>query len=130
MSKFIYVAGAAMALALSAGAVSAQTPQASPPAATQSTYTDAQLQAFAAASLEIDPISRALPTANDEQRAAATAQIREILQRHGMDAETYNAIAAQAQTDAALAQRVASLQTQGAAHAHEGAPAAEPATPN
>lgn len=79
MSKFIYVAGAAMALALSAGAVSAQTPQASPPAATQSTFTDAQLQAFAAASLEIDPISRALPTANDEQRAAATAQIREIL---------------------------------------------------
>jgi hypothetical protein len=127
MSKFIHAAGAAMALVLSAGVANAQTPQTAPPAATQGAYTEAQLQAFAAASLEVDPISRSLPSANAEQRTQATVQIREILQRHNIDSQTYNAIAARAQTDPALAQRIAALQTQG--HGAHGAPSTQPAPP-
>jgi len=75
------------------------------------TFTDATLQAFAAASVEIDPISRNLATATPEQRTQATEQIREILQRHNLDSATYNAIAARAQTDQALAARIASLRS-------------------
>jgi hypothetical protein len=72
--------------------------------------TDAQLHAFAAASLEIDPISRAAASAPPEQRQQAATQIRAILARHNLDSETYNGIAARAQTDAALAARIAQLQ--------------------
>lgn len=122
MQQFVFAAGAAIALAMSAGSAHAQTP-AAPPAAAQAAYTDAQLRAFAAASLEIDPISRTLPSASAEQRTQATAQIRSILARHQIDAATYNAIAARAQTDAAFAQRIASLQVQ---HQHGAAPPTAP----
>jgi hypothetical protein len=119
------LAGAVLALALSAGAAVAQTTTPAPPsAAGPATYSDAQLQSFAAASLEIDPISRALPSANDEQRTQATTQIREILQRHSIDSATYNAIAAQAQTDSALAARITAFQV-----AAQPAPMAPPRTP-
>ena len=105
------VLAAAAALALPAGALAqAQPKQATPaPQAQASAYSDAQLRAFAAASTEIDPISRALPDASAEQRSAAAGQIRSILQRHNIDSATYNAIAAQAQTDAALAARINAL---------------------
>jgi hypothetical protein len=73
------------------------------------TFTDATLRAFAAASVEIDPLSRNLATATPEQRTAATEQIRQILQRNNLDSATYNAIAARAQADPALASRIASL---------------------
>ena len=98
-------------MALPAGALAqAQPKQATPaPQAQASAYSDAQLRAFAAASTEIDPISRALPDASTEQRSAAAGQIRSILQRHNIDSATYNAIAAQAQTDAALAARINAL---------------------
>jgi hypothetical protein len=73
------------------------------------TYTDAQLRSFAAAAVEIDPISRTLPTATAEQRTAAVTQIRAILARNNLDETTYNAIAAQAQADPALAARIRTL---------------------
>ena len=118
MTKFSYL-GAALALALSTGAAMAQTP-ASPPAATQSSFSDAQLQAFAAASLEIDPISRALPSATAAQRTQATTQIRTILQRHNIDSATYNAIAARAQSDQEFAARIQTLHRQAQAPATSG----------
>jgi hypothetical protein len=73
------------------------------------TFTDETLRAFAAASVEIDPISRNIATQTPEQRAASTEQIRQILQRNNLDSATYNAIAARAQADPALASRIASL---------------------
>lgn len=73
------------------------------------TFSDETLRAFAAASLEIDPISRALTGQTPEQQAQATEQIRQILQRNNIDSATYNAIAARAQTDPTLAARIASL---------------------
>jgi hypothetical protein len=73
------------------------------------TFSDETLRAFAAASVEIDPISRTLATQTAEQRAASTEQIRQILQRNNIDSATYNAIAARAQADPALASRIASL---------------------
>jgi hypothetical protein len=74
-------------------------------------FTDAQLRSFASASAEIDPISRALPSASAEQRTAPAAQIRTILQRNNIDSATYNAIAAQAQRDPALVARINGLRT-------------------
>jgi hypothetical protein len=88
--------------------VAPQQPTAAP---TTGTYSDAQLQAFAAASLEIDPISRTLAGATPDQEATAATQIRAILQRHNLDGETYNTIASRAQADPALAARVAAFQT-------------------
>lgn len=73
------------------------------------TFSDATLRAFAAASVEIDPINRTIATATPEQRTQATEQIRQILQRNNIDSATYNAIAARAQTDTALAARIAAL---------------------
>ena len=107
------VLAAAAALAFPAGALAqAQPKQSTPPAQAQAgAYTDAQLRAFAAASAEIDPISRTLPSASAEQRAAAAVQIRGVLQRNNIDSATYNAIAAQAQTDAALVARINALRT-------------------
>jgi hypothetical protein len=72
-------------------------------------YSDAQLQSFIAASREIDPINAQLATATPEQRAAATEQIRAILTRNNIDANTYNSIAAQAQANAELANRIRTL---------------------
>lgn len=87
---------------------------ASPPGSTTSTptsFTDAQLRSFAAAAKEIQPINAQLTSGTPEQRAAATAQVRQILARNNLDGATYNAIAAQAHADPALAQRIAALST-------------------
>jgi hypothetical protein len=73
------------------------------------TFSDETLRAFAAASVEIDPISRSLANATPEQQTQATEQIRQILQRNNLDSATYNAIAARAQRDPALAARIAEL---------------------
>ncbi len=128
MSRFSLLAVAALAIALSAcasqrsddtpsAAPAAQAQAAAPAAATPATaptqpgtYTDDQLRAFVAASTQIEPISRSLPTATAEQRTAATDQIRTILQTNNIDADTYNAIATQARTDAALSARISALQ--------------------
>ncbi|HJS81019.1 MAG TPA: DUF4168 domain-containing protein [Vitreimonas sp.] len=73
------------------------------------TFSDAQLQAFVSASAEIDPLNRQIASASAEQRTQIGAQIRAALQRYNLDIETYNAIAARAQTDQALGQRIAQL---------------------
>jgi hypothetical protein len=78
------------------------------------TFTDANLRAFAAASVEIEPINRSLATASAEQRTQATERIRAILARHNLDGATYNAIAARAQSDPAFAARIRALHEQAA----------------
>jgi hypothetical protein len=60
--------------------------------------------------LEIDPISRGLANATPAEQTQAANQIREILERNNLDGATYNAIVAQAQTDAELSARIAALQ--------------------
>ena len=72
-------------------------------------FSDAQLQAFVAASAEIDPLNRAVAAAPEAERAQIGAQIRAALERHSLDIETYNGIAARAQTDQQLAARIAQL---------------------
>lgn len=71
--------------------------------------TDAELRAFAAASLEIGPLAQTLSTATPEQQQQVGEQIRAILARHGISYETYNGIASQAQSDAALAAQINAL---------------------
>lgn len=89
----------------------AQTSPAQAEAAANATFTDAQVTAFAAASTEIDPISQRLANATEAQRTEGATQIRAILQRHSLDAATYNAIATQAQTDTALQARINAART-------------------
>ena len=89
----------------------ATTPPAATTPATPGTYTDAQLRSFVTASAEIDPLNRQLATATGEQRAAIVGQIRASLERNTIDSATYNAIASQAQTDTALAARIAALRS-------------------
>lgn len=98
------VAAAAAAPALQA---QPQQPVAPPPQTTTGAFTDAQVQSFAAASFEIDPINRQLATATPEQRTQAAEQIRAILTRNNLDGATYNAIATAAQSDQALSARIA-----------------------
>jgi hypothetical protein len=99
----------------------AQTAQATPPAipppaatpatpAAPTTFTDAQLQSFVTASQQIQPLNAQLATATPEQRTALAGQIRGVLQQNNLDGATYNAIATQAQSDQALAARLAALQ--------------------
>ncbi len=73
------------------------------------TFADSNLRTFAAASVEIDPITQSLSTATPEQQAQATEQIRQILDRNNLDSTTYNAIAARAQAEPAFAQRIQML---------------------
>ena len=93
----------------SAQTTTPQAAQPTTPPAQPASYTDAQLRSFAAAALEIQPITQTLPTATPEQRTAAADQIRAILTRHNLDGATYNAIAAQAQADPAFAARIVAL---------------------
>jgi hypothetical protein len=86
---------------------SAQTTPSTP--AGSGTYTDAQLRSFAAASHAIEPLTPQLQSTTPAVKAAAVEQVRTILARNNLDAPTYNAIAAQAQADPALAQRIAAL---------------------
>ncbi len=90
-------------------ATPAPEPAAPPTASAPTTYTDAQLRSFAAAAHDIQPLNAQLTSGTPEQRAAATAQVRSILQRNNLDGATYNAIAAQAQSDPAFAARIAAL---------------------
>ncbi|HRO03492.1 MAG TPA: hypothetical protein PLS69_07815 [Terricaulis sp.] len=111
MSRFTWLGAAALTMALgvampAAAQTEAETPAAEAQAQSPQVFTDAQVSAFAAASAEVDPISRTLSSATAEQRAEATTQIRAILERHNIDADTYNAIATQAQGDQALAARI------------------------
>jgi uncharacterized protein DUF4168 len=78
--------------------------------AAPASYTDAQLRSFSTAATAIEPISRGITASSTaEQRTQASTQIRAILQRNNLDSTTYNAIAAQAHTDTALAARIRTL---------------------
>ena len=77
--------------------------------AAPATYTDAQLRSFAAAAHDIQPLNTQLTSGTPEQRTAAVTQVRAILQRNNLDEATYNAIAAQAQSDPAFAARISAL---------------------
>jgi hypothetical protein len=72
-------------------------------------FTDAQLQAFVAAGIEIQPLNQQLATATPEQRTAIAEQIRGVLQRNNLSIEAYNGIAAQAQDDPELAARITAI---------------------
>lgn len=108
MSRFTWLGAAALTIALGAAMpAAAQTTEAPPAQAQQpAAFTDAQISAFAAASQEIDPISRRLASATPEERAEGATEIRAILTRHNLEAETYNAIATQAQNDTGLQARI------------------------
>lgn len=101
---------AALTLALSvlAAAVGAHSDAALAQPAQQA-FTDAQVRAYVAASEEIEPISERVAEMTPEQRLQATAQIRGVLQRHGLTGDEYAAIDAQAGADAGLAQRIAAV---------------------
>ena len=103
--------------------------QPNPPAAqtqASATYTDAQLQAFVAASTEVQPLTEGLAAATPEARTATTAQIGAALERHNISAQAYNDIATRAQTDTALAGRINTLRQAGEAHPDHPTPPASP----
>jgi len=83
------------------------TPSTTP--AAPATYTDAQLRSFAMAARQIQPLNAQLTSGTPQQRTAAAAQVRTILQQNNLDSATYNAIAAQAQSDPAFAARISAL---------------------
>lgn len=121
MSRFLWLSAAALTIALGAAMPAAAQTQAAPPAqAQQQTFTDAQVSAFAAASVEIDPISRSLANGTAEQRTQGATQIRGILQRHNLEADVYNAIATRAQSDTALAARIQAARPTGAQETPQG----------
>jgi hypothetical protein len=113
MPRTSWFGGAAAALVLACPLTAVAQQPAAPPSQAQpaqpGTFTEAQLRSFAAASVEVDPLSRSLASATAEQRTQIAGQIRTALQRRNLDADTYNAIAARAQTDTQLAARIAAL---------------------
>lgn len=108
MSRFTWLSAAALTIALGAAMPAAAQEAEAPPAQAeqQAAFTDAQIGAFAAASQEIDPISRRIANATPEERTEGAIEIRAILTRHSLEADTYNAIATQAQNDAGLQARI------------------------
>jgi hypothetical protein len=80
------------------------------PTAQTAGFTDQQLRSFVEASSEVQPLTEGLASATPDVRQRNTAAISAALQRHGIDAETYNRIATTAQTDTALAARISALQ--------------------
>ncbi|MEZ5955788.1 MAG: hypothetical protein R3C27_01050 [Hyphomonadaceae bacterium] len=79
---------------------------------TPDTFSETNLRAFAAASIEIEPVTAGLATATPEQQAQATEQIRQILERNNLDSAAYNAIATRAQAEPAFAQRIQEVHRQ------------------
>lgn len=101
----------------------------SPPAAqaAAASYTDAQLNAFIAASLEVQPLTERLPGQTSAQQAQTSAEISAALQRHAITSTTYNEIARRAQTDETLTARINMLRE--AHSAQDSNHAAPPASP-
>lgn len=75
------------------------------------TVTDEKLAAFVAASREIQPLTANLASASEAERAQVATQIGAILDRNNIDSNLYNAIALAAQSDPALAARIAAVAT-------------------
>lgn len=100
----------------------AQPEQPAEPAAPEpSAMTDAQLRAFIAAEAEIGPAiaphTTALQSGTPAEQAAAREAIETavvpILERHGLDGPTYNAIAREAQQNEQFNLRLAALRESG-----------------
>jgi hypothetical protein len=83
----------------------------SPASSQPGAISDAQLRGFLTASREIEPLTGPLQSGTPEQREQAATQIRASLARNGLDADTYNAIAQQLQTDTVLQARARALQS-------------------
>jgi hypothetical protein len=103
-------------------AAEAAPPAASPPSMApgpQMAYSDEQLRNFIRANSEVSAIASrhtsVLQSGSPEQKAAARAQIQSealpVLQRHNLDAQTYNAIANAARTDPSVQARLAQLRS-------------------
>lgn len=75
-----------------------------------SSFTDEQLQHYAAARAEIEPLQAGLASQTPEQQQQTTTQIAQVLERHGITAEDFNAISRAASTDRTLASRIAAAQ--------------------
>ncbi|MBL8548483.1 MAG: DUF4168 domain-containing protein [Hyphomonadaceae bacterium] len=93
------------------------------PTPTPGAFSDSQVQSFARASVEVDQVQSrhqaGLAAGTPEQQAAARqamgAELSAVLQRNGIDPDTYNTIARAARTDPALAQRITTLRAQAGA---------------
>jgi hypothetical protein len=118
MPKSIHLVGTVVAAAALCGAAVAQTaptqptgptaPKATPPAtqAKQSpaaTFTDDQLKSFVKAQEEVTRLRSSSQAPPSAQELAATVQ------KHGLDAATFNAIGRASRDDPALAQRIAEI---------------------
>ena len=114
MRNFLAGTLVASAALFGLGAAALAQTAAAPPAATQpapaSSYTDAQLQDFAEASIAIDRIRGQAP--NAPPTPESQAQMRAVLEQHHLNAGTYNALVASIQADPVLAQRVQALRAQ------------------
>jgi hypothetical protein len=111
MSHSTWLAAAAgvflLTLPLSAGAQ----PQA-PMQAPATAYTDAQLNDFARATIELNQLHRGLgDNPSQAQREQASQAASAILQRYNLDVPTYNEIVTHARADEALAQRIRGMLT-------------------
>jgi hypothetical protein len=120
MSRITWFTAAALTFSLGAAMPAEAQEPSNPAQAQQQSFTDAQISAFATASAEIDPISRGLASATAEERAQSTQQIRDILARNNLDADTYNAIATAARADQALAARIEAARPAGAENQPQG----------
>jgi predicted PhzF superfamily epimerase YddE/YHI9 len=77
---------------------------------TQSGYSDSELQAYAKARAEIQPIQLAeISAPNDAERARDEAQINAALARNGLTREDYDSIATVAMADTGVSARIAQL---------------------
>lgn len=84
--------------------------QQQPVRAEVSAFSDAELQAYARAHAEIEPVQLAELATNDAAaRARDETQISAILSRNGLTRENYDAIASVAMSDTALSARIAQL---------------------
>ena len=114
MPKLSWLAGAAAMLAAAcAGSDSTDTTRAAASAqsaAQAGNFTDQQLRGYLAARTEIEPIQARYEGMSEAERTQARTQITAIVERHGLTPVSYDAIARQASTDAALANRLTSLQ--------------------
>jgi hypothetical protein len=101
-----------MALAAAVGVAAPEMvlAQQQPARAEPSTFTDAELQAYARAHAEIEPIQLAEFASTDAAaRARDETQISAILARHGLTREDYDAIASVAMSDPGVSARIAQL---------------------
>ena len=100
-----------MALAAIAGVAAPQITLAQQPAQSQAlAFSDAELQAYARAHAEIEPIQLAQFASNDAAAHARNdARIATVLARNGLTREDYDAIASMAMADTALSARIAQL---------------------